>query len=99
MKTHSLFEQAVIAIERPERYGKQLASHISHKTEVVDFDGGWQATIGSGQGIILPRGTALVLEARADDEVSLERVKDVLGRHLLQFTTKLEPFEIHWVTI
>ncbi len=97
MTTHTFHELAIITIERPERYGKQLASHISHKTEVVDFDGGWQATIGTGLGTILPRGTTLLLEARADDTDSLEIVKNVLGRHLLQFTTKLEPFEINWV--
>lgn len=96
MTSYTLFEKAVITLERPERYGKQLASHISHKTVVEEIEGGWQAEIRNGQGRILLSEGKLILEAHANDVETLATVKDVLGRHLLQFTTKLAPFVITW---
>lgn len=96
MSEFTLYERADISIERPERYGKQLASHISHKTEVAEIEGGWLAQIRTGEGKILPQGDTLVLEARANDEETLAIVKDVLERHLRKFAAKLEPFAVDW---
>jgi hypothetical protein len=38
----------------------------------------------------------LELVAEAETPEMLERIKDVLGRHLLQFTTKLPSVTIVW---
>ena len=99
MPTYSRGERARVSIERPERYGKQLASHISHKTEVTEIEGGWVALIRAGEGKILPGKEALVLEARANDDETLEIVKDVLERHLRKFAAKLDFLEITWKEI
>lgn len=96
MSDFTLSEHADISIERPERFGKQLASHISHKTEVSEIEGGWQAKIRTGEGKILPQTETLVLEAQAHDEETLAIVKDVLEHHLRKFAAKLEPFDVHW---
>lgn len=91
-----LHEIAVVAIERPERYAKQLAAHFGHKIEVIEIDGGWQLTIRGGTGLLLPRTTELVLEASAADAETLDTVKDVLERHLRKFAAKLGELSIDW---
>lgn len=86
---------ANVAIERPARYGKQLASHLGHKAEVTELENGWSLVIGSGTGLVLPSETHLQLVAEADDPEMAERIKFVLDKHLKQFTTKLE-LQIDW---
>jgi uncharacterized protein len=75
-----------VATDRGERYRKQLASHFGNKIEVEQsadatvlkwgFGGTTTLTVEDG---------ALVLVAAADDEQTLDRVKDVTGRHLERF--------------
>ncbi len=97
----SLTSSAIVAIERPARYGKQLAGHLGHRVQVDELSNGWALHIGEGMGFVLPHDggadTALELRAEADSPEMLERIKDVLGRHLLQFTTKLPSVTIDWV--
>jgi hypothetical protein len=88
--------RAEVSIERPERYAKQLASHISHKTDVTEIENGWVAKIRDGIGIISPRTDVLILEAQAPSKETLEIVKDVLERHLRKFAAKLESLDIQW---
>lgn len=97
MTSQEFREIATISIERPERYGKQLASHFSHKTEVTETTNGWVAQIRDGIGTITPQTEVLVLEAQAPSEESLAIVKDVLERHLRKFAAKLEPLTVEWV--
>ena len=91
-----LTSRATVAIERPARYGKQLAGHIAHKAQVDEVGDGWELHIGDGLGRVIPRDNALELVAEAESPEMLERIKDVLGRHLLQFTTKLPGVTIAW---
>ena len=91
-----LTSRALVAIERPARYGKQLSGHISHKAQVDEVGDGWELHIGAGLGRVMPHDDALELVAEADTPEMLERIKDVLGRHLLQFTTKLPGVTITW---
>lgn len=95
-----LVSRALVAIQRPTRYGKQLASHIGHRVQIDEADGGWDAHIGEGMGRIRPHESeespSLELVAEATDETMLERIKDVLGGHLLQFTTKVPDVTISW---
>ena len=97
----SLTSRALVAIERPARYGKQLAGHISHRVQVDELDNGWALHIGDGMGHVLPHDSEtepiLELTAEADTQEMLERIKHVLGKHLLQFTTKLPSVTIDWV--
>lgn len=91
---------ALVDIERPSRYGKQLANHIAHRVQMDELENGWNLHIGEGLGEILPHDeeTPSVLELRASAPTPemLDRIKDVLGRHLLQFTTKLPAVTITW---
>ncbi len=94
--THN--SHADVTIERPQRYAKQLASHISHKVQVDNFDGGgYLAHIGEGLGHIMPSGSRLTLVAEANDDETLERIQSVLGKHLLQFTPEFPEVMIEWV--
>ena len=96
----SLTSRASVAIERPTRYGKQLAGHLGHKVQVDNLDNGWALHIRGGKGYVVPHESdtepTLELIAEADDLELLERIKDVLGRHLLQFTTKVPGVTITW---
>ncbi len=83
-------QSASITIDRPARYGKQLASHIGHKVTVDVLDDGWVAHIAGGRGHITPQDTTLDLVAEGIDDASLERIKDVLERHLRSFAGELE---------
>ena len=97
----SLTSRALVAIERPSRYGKQLAGHIGHRVQVDELDNGWALHIGDGMGHVLPHESdsepILELTAEAETTEMLERIKQVLGKHLLQFTTKVPDVTITWI--
>ncbi len=82
---------ARVATDRPERYGKQLVSHLTRRLtgswdgstgELTLGDAGDRADLGAEPG-------ALVLTILAAPE-QLDRWEDVLGRHLVRFGTKDE---------
>jgi hypothetical protein len=88
---------AALEIERPERYAKQLVSHISHKAVTLTDDKGLTTvTFGFGAtGTVSVSETSVLLSAQAENQDSLERAQDVLGRHLLKFA-KLEDQNLNW---
>lgn len=88
---------AVVPIERPARYAKQLASHIGHRVDVTDRPGGYDVAFTGGTGIIEVGEDRLTLTATSEDAEVLTRIKDVLGRHLLQFTTRLPDVAVTWI--
>lgn len=92
-------EHADVSIERPARYGKQLAMHLSHKCAMTESNTGWDLIIRDGQGSITPGEDVLTLDAQAPSEESLDIVKDVLERHLRKFAAKLDPLEVVWVSV
>ncbi len=75
-----------VATDRGERYRKQLASHFGNKIEVAQSPAGtvlhW---VFGGTTTLTVEDGALILLAVADDEQTLDRVKDVTGRHLERF--------------
>jgi hypothetical protein len=78
-----------VATERGERYRKQLASHFGNKIEVAEGPSGTVLTWGFGGTTTLTvEAGALVLRADAEDAETLDRVKDVTGRHLERFGEK-----------
>lgn len=91
-----MFSAADVVIDRPERYGKQLASHIGHRVEITELDNGWLAAIGDGTGRILPGEGVLRLEAEAESPEMIARIQDVLERHLRKFATKAGELEVNW---
>lgn len=85
---YSLSSRADVVTERPERWAKQLVSHISHKAPHERTEGGDELTIGDGLGVVAVRPGLVVLEAYANSDETLARVEDVLGRHLERFAEK-----------
>ena len=82
---------ATVATDRPQRYGKQLVSHMSRKATgtwndeagsgVIEFATG-RADLSCGDG-------ALLLHVQSQDG-DLERLEQVVGRHLVRFGTRDE---------
>ena len=82
---------ATVATERPQRYGKQLVSHLTRRAT-----GSWDD--GSGVGEIFFAGgqldltcapAALLLRVTATSG-DLENLEDVVGRHLVRFGARDE---------
>lgn len=89
---------AAVPTDVAERYAKQLLSHLGRKNAVEPIEGvadAWRLVFAYGIGTIRSEGNRIVLEADASDEESLERVKDVLGRHLERFGARRE-LTVHW---
>jgi uncharacterized protein len=78
-----------VATDRGERYRKQLASHLGNRIEVTRTPDGTVLKWGFGGTTTLTVETeSLVMIAEADDSETLDRVKDVTGRHLERFGDK-----------
>ena len=91
-----LSQTARVTIERPARYGKQLASHLGNKIQLEEVASGYKLTFELGVATISPTTEILIMVAESDTNEGLERIKFVLDKHLRQFTTKLPEFEIIW---
>lgn len=106
-----LTAEACVQTERPSRYLVQLCEHFSHKgrflghrrpafltpdlinVEWSDDHGsvsfGWgRCTVHAGPG-------ALTLRAEADTVENLQRVQDIVGRHLGRFGRR-DHLAVHW---
>lgn len=90
-----LIATAYVTTEAPERYAKQLASHLGRRCEIRDEPEGTRIVITGGDCLMQSRPGVLELHATADDAESLERVKDVVGRHLERFGQRHE-LQVSW---
>jgi uncharacterized protein len=80
---------ARVATDRGERYRNQLASHFGNRIEVTEAPAGTVLKWGFGGTTTLTvEADALVMIAEAEDSETLDRVKDVAGRHLERFGEK-----------
>ena len=89
---------AVVATQAPARYAKQLLSHLGRKATVEPVsepEPAGRLVFGYGTGQVLPGTDALVLIASADDQEALDRLQDVLGRHLERFGARNE-LKVAW---
>jgi hypothetical protein len=85
----SVTSTARVVTDRGERYRKQLASHFGNRVEVAESPAGTVLTWGFGGTTTLrAEPDALVMEAEANDQQTLDQVKDVTGRHLERFGEK-----------
>ncbi len=82
--------RADVSTEVPERYAKQLVAHLGRRVEWQTDGPVSTASIGGGTGIVEVGTGVLTLRAQAPDPESLERVQDVLGRHLERFGQRNE---------
>ena len=88
--TTPLPARADVATDAPARYAKQLVSHLGRRVEWTTEGPLSTASIAGGTGSVEVGDSVLVLRAQAPDAEALERVKDVLGRHLERFGQRNE---------
>jgi hypothetical protein len=96
MKTHLLTSHAIVDVDRPERWAKQLVSHLSRKASLDRTVDGDVLTIGTGHGVVSVQQDRLVLRAAAPDAESLSRIEDVLARHFERFA-RGEGASVIWI--
>jgi hypothetical protein len=82
-------------VERPERYVKQLNSHLSKKAALQEgfllFPG-----LGAGEASVSETNT-IRLAAFADNRENLEKIQEILSKHLYKFAKKTEELgEVTW---
>ena len=81
---------AEVPTDAPERYAKQLVSHLGRRlTWVTDGDTS-RAAIGAGLGTVVVGSGMLTLRAEAPDAETLARIQHVLGSHLERFGQRNE---------
>jgi hypothetical protein len=94
--TTMITQSAHVAIERPERYAKQLASHMGNKVPTEAIDGGWKLTFDIGSATLLCKDTTLTMTAVAENLEDLKKIEFALVKHLVKFAVKLGELEIEW---
>jgi predicted O-methyltransferase YrrM len=91
------FATALVAIDRPARYAKQLASHLGHRAETAQSaDGRATITLDSGTCVVAPGARHLQLIAASQDAEGLAAVQDVVARHLLRFVGEGSGVRVDW---
>ncbi len=86
---------ASVATDRPDRYAKQLISHLGARAEVERAAGA--TVLGLSMGVCevrVVRG-AIELQARAADVASLHRLEGIVQRHLERFGDS-DDLEVNW---
>ncbi|WP_405019385.1 DUF2218 domain-containing protein [Kitasatospora sp. NBC_00070] len=83
--------QARVATDRPARYGKQLAAHMSRKvqTDWSEETGRGELVFGAGTATLTAEPGALLLVVEGE-EANLPQLEDVVGRHLVRFGARDE---------
>lgn len=85
---------AVVSTDAPDRYAKQLLSHLGHKVQAEPLpdhpEPAGRLVFAYGVGTVVPEPGSLVLRAVAGDPESLARLQGVLGRHLEKFGARKE---------
>jgi len=77
--------RAEVRTDTPERFAKQLASHLGHRVTVEATPDGDLFRFTEGQGLVRVGEGVIVLEAQAPGEKALQVVQNVLGGHLARF--------------
>jgi len=83
--------EARVVTDRPHRYAKQLASHLGRKVETSwdEETGRGALTFGLGSATLTAEPGVLLLAVEGEAE-NLDRLEDVVGRHLVRFGVKDE---------
>jgi hypothetical protein len=91
-----LRSDAAVPTDRPQRWIKQLASHLGRKAEVrEDPDGAVVLVLAGGTCRMSGDDALLRLAAGAPDEEALARVEHVVGSHLERFAST-EGLTVDW---
>jgi hypothetical protein len=92
-----LTARAEVRTDDPERYAKQLVSHLGRRTEFTVEGATATASIAGGTGVVEVGDGVLILGASGPDAEVLDRVRDVLGSHLERFGRRNE-LAVAWTT-
>ncbi|OBJ49256.1 DUF2218 domain-containing protein [Mycobacterium sp. 1423905.2] len=94
---YSAAARAAVTTDRPERYGKQLVSHLGRR-HGGDWDSdngtGW-IDLDSGQAIVTAAEGTLLLRVTASGDEELTRLQDVVEAHLVRFGER-EQLAVSW---
>jgi caffeoyl-CoA O-methyltransferase len=91
------FATALVAIDRPTRYAKQLASHLGHTADVAQStDGRATILLSGGTCVVAPGAGHLELIAASHDADGLAAVQDEIARDLLRFAGDDAGIRIDW---
>jgi hypothetical protein len=85
-----LSASASVATPTPERYAKQLASHLGRRVEVREEADGIRLVFDGGECLLQSREGSLELIASATGPEMLDRVTNVVGSHLERFGQRNE---------
>lgn len=86
----TLSSRADVVTGTPERYAKQLVSHLGRRVEFRTEGDRSTASFGEGVGTVVRGEGVLVLLAEAPDEQTPARVEHVLRSHLERFAQRSE---------
>lgn len=91
-----LTARAEVPTPTPDRYAKQLLSHLGRKVAWTTDGATSTAQLAGGTGTVVVGDGVLVLLAEAQDAEALARVQHVLGSHLERFAQRQE-LTVSWV--
>jgi uncharacterized protein len=86
---------ASVATATPERYAKQLASHLGRRCGVQEEADGTRLVFDGGDCLLRPQDEALDLYVSAVDAAQLDRLTGVVGSHLERFGQRNE-LQVAW---
>jgi uncharacterized protein len=90
--------EALVATDRPERYGNQLVKHFSNKID-ANWDGGSGVLqFGFGDAAVHAEEGVLRMRVNAGDRASLERMEQVVASHLVRFGQRDE-LKVEWKSL
>ena len=90
------FSRADVVTATPERYAKQLVSHLGRRVEWVTDGATSTATWGTATGQVVVGDGVLKLIASGPDAEAVAHVENVLGRHLERFGQRNE-LTVTWI--
>lgn len=87
---------ARVATENGSRYVQQLCKHWSHKLD-VSFDAS-RGTVRFPEAVAVMAAEtdSLIVSIEAEDPAMVERMKDVVARHLDRFAFREAPLTFNW---
>ena len=87
--------QASVAIPTPARYMARLCNHFAHRVTVHREPDNARIEFPHGVGLMQATADSLEIHLEASDAATLERLQEVVSRHLKQVASA-ETFEINW---
>lgn len=87
--------QASVAIPTPARYMARLCNHFAHRVTVHRTPDSARVEFPNAIGTMQATADRLDIRIEANDDATLERLKEVVSRHLKQVASA-ETFEVIW---